>query len=696
MLFADAFSLAISTRYLLAILFFSIGWATRLSLLPQTAGFGYLAFYPMVTLAALLLGTGPGFVTLVLSAVAADYALDAPVRSFLLSPAALRPPAMFFISGLIVCFFAHKMRRSAEELRVSKESMEITFDGAPDAALIVDSHGRITKLNRQVGVLLGFDDAELHGKPIECLIPERFRTSHVNLRADFGSIHTARPMGQGLVVKALRKDGAEIDVDVSLSPIRTVHGRFVVCAMRDITERKRTEAKIQELAFIDQLTGLPNRTLFMDRLRQAMTVSARSQQYCALLFLDLDNFKGLNDTLGHDTGDRLLQQAGIRLKESVRAGDTVARLGGDEFVVILPHLSTSASEAAVDTEAIAKKILHALGQLYEFGGSVHQSTCSIGATLFRGTQVQIDGLLKQADMTMYKSKASGGNAVRFFDSAMETAVLERAALEADLRQALREGQFFLHYQAQVTEERRISGAEALLRWTHPQRGVVPPDEFIPLAEQTRIILPLGQWVLESACRQLAIWERQPALAHLTLAVNVSALQFRQAEFVEDVFGAIERAGANPERLKLELTESLLVDDVGILIDKMVALKARGVRFSLDDFGTGYSSLSYLKRLPLDQLKIDRSFIQDVLTDPNDAAIARTIVALSQTLGLKVIAEGVENEDQLKFLSINGCHAFQGFLFSRPVAEDEFELLVSRTSAGLAGQPYRDTMREKCQ
>jgi len=408
-----------------------------------------------------------------------------------------------------------------------------------------------------------------------------------------------------------------------------------------------------------------------DRLRQTITASSRSGNYGALLFIDLDNFKTLNDTLGHDMGDLLLKQVAQRLTASVRAGDTTARLGGDEFVVTLANLSRGEVDAAAQTKAVGEKIIAALNQTYQLKDVPYHITPSIGATLFRGHQTEIEVLLKQADLAMYKSKDAGRNTLRFFDPVMETDVMKRVVLERDLREAVQMKQFLLYYQAQMAGGQLI-GSEALVRWQHPTRGMVPPTDFIPLAEETGLILPLGQWVLETACSQLAVWGSRPEMAHLTVAVNVSAHQFRQPDFVERVLEVLKNTGANPQRLKLELTESLFVSNVEELIEKMFALKATGVAFSLDDFGTGYSSLSYLKRLPLDQLKIDQSFVRDILVDPNDAAIARTIIALAQTLGLGVIAEGVETETQRDFLAKSGCHAYQGYLFSRPLPIEAFE------------------------
>ncbi len=379
--------------------------------------------------------------------------------------------------------------------------------------------------------------------------------------------------------------------------------------------------------------------------------------------------------LGHDQGDLLLQQVAQRLASSVREGDTVARLGGDEFVVVLESLHGNAQEAANQTETVGEKILATLGQAYQLDAIEHHSTASMGATLFYGHETSIDDVLRQADLAMYKSKETGRNALRFFDPAMQTVVMQRAELESSLRRAMEGSQFVLHYQAQVVDAGRITGAEVLVRWQHPEQGLVAPAEFIPLAEETGLILPLGDWVLNTACSQLATWATEPAMAAFTLAVNVSAQQFREPDFVSKVLGILRQTGANPNRLKLELTESLLVENVQDVIKKMTALKSRGVGFSLDDFGTGYSSLSYLKLLPLDQLKIDKSFVRDILVDPNDAAIARTIVALAQSLGLDVIAEGVETQAQWDFLASSGCHAYQGFFFSQPLPVEDFEALA---------------------
>ncbi|CAG9259507.1 bifunctional diguanylate cyclase/phosphodiesterase [Paraburkholderia unamae] len=487
--------------------------------------------------------------------------------------------------------------------------------------------------------------------------------------------------GDNLEFRCIRKDGSLMWLSVSWVPITDSRGEFIGfrTSGRDITERKIADEKIKELAFYDALTGLPNRTLLLDNLRQALAVSARKGTSGALLFIDLDHFKTLNDTLGHDKGDLLLQEVAKRLAASIPRSDTVARVGGDEFVVVVGNLNPDRCEAARQTEALGETILSVLGSPYHLDEIDYRSSASIGATVFNGYQVSTDDLMKQADLAMYKSKERGRNAVRLFDPEMQTVVVERAALEAALRDAIENDQFLLHYQAQIDGE-RVTGAEALVRWSHPARGLVYPADFIPVAEDTGLIAELGAWVLHAACMQLARWAERPDLEHLTIAVNVSVQQLHKPDFVDTVLATLQRTGARPDRLKLELTESVLVNNVQEIIEKMEALKAKGIVFALDDFGIGYSSLSYLKRLPLAQLKIDRSFVRDVLVDPNDAVIARTIVALAHSLGIGVIAEGVETEEQRAFLASAGCYAYQGYLFCRPVGVEEFEATTGALEA----------------
>ncbi len=481
-------------------------------------------------------------------------------------------------------------------------------------------------------------------------------------------------------ITVYRKDRSPIAIEGRWTLVRDECGKphSIFSINTDITQRKTAEKEIHDLAFYDTLTKLPNRMLLLDRLKHALATSARSRQHGALVLIDLDNFKNLNDTLGHEKGDLLLKKVGERLCHNVRESDTVARWGGDEFMMILTDVGENPEEAAANTEKAAAQILAAINAPYDLDGKEHHTTPSIGVTLFSLQPVGMDELLKQADLAMYEAKAAGRNTIRFFDPDMQAVINERVALEADLRHGLMRGEFVLHYQPQIDRKGRLLGVEALLRWQQPKRGMVPPAEFIPLAEETGLILAIGEWVLLSACNQLAAWGSREESKHLTLSVNVSARQFHHPDFADLVIRTLQQTGAEPHKLKIELTESVLIDDVEDTVAKMNRLKEIGVDFSLDDFGTGYSSLAYLKRLPLGQLKIDQSFVRDVLIDQSDAAIVRTIIALGKSLDLKVIAEGVETKEQRDLLGRDGCSAFQGYMFSRPLPSEQFEGLLRKT------------------
>ncbi|MBP8278539.1 MAG: EAL domain-containing protein, partial [Propionivibrio sp.] len=554
----------------------------------------------------------------------------------------------------------------------------IAFE-SQEGLVIADAHRRIIRANQAFSRITGYTTEELIGKSPRLLGSGRHPAEFfVALKSTLDTIG----FWQGEIWNR-RKDGSEYPAWLTITTVRNDGGAIThyVASIEDITLRKGAEEEIKNLAFFDQLTGLPNRRLLADRLKQALAASCRHNRCGALLFIDLDNFKTLNDTLGHDQGDALLQQVAQRLARCVREGDTVARLGGDEFVVMLESLSGSMKEAAAHAEIVGEKIVATLGQPYSLTGYEHRSSASIGVAMFLGCNDVAEELLKRADMAMYQAKSAGRNTMRFFDPAMQAVVSARATLESGLREALQKSHFVLNYQAQVDSAYRITGAEVLLRWQNPQYAQIPSRAFIPVAEETGLILPIGQWVLETACERLAEWAKDPTLSHLSIAVNISARQFQQKNFVDLVLQAIERTGANPLRLKLELTESMLLHDVDDVIAKMGALKAKGVGFSLDDFGTGYSSLAYLKRLPLDQLKIDQGFIRDILSDPDDAAIAGMIVALGENFGLTVIAEGVESEKQLLKLAEQGCNHYQGYLFCRPLLQSDFERYVEKMKNG---------------
>ena len=475
-----------------------------------------------------------------------------------------------------------------------------------------------------------------------------------------------------------RKDGVDIPVEYWSHPMETegtVIGSIVTFV--DISQRKLAEDEIHRLAFYDSLTGLPNRRLLIDRLQHALASSARSGRHGAIMFIDLDNFKVINDTRGHDSGDLILIETARRLQSCLREGDTVARLGGDEFVVMLEDLGSQAIQAAPQAEEVGEKIRDKLNLPYMLDENEYRSTASIGISLFVDRSATAETLLKNADIAMYQAKGAGRNAVRFFNPEMQAVLEARTAIESDLHRALTGHQFALYYQAQVDVGGRILGAEALLRWIHPQQGMIPPAYFIPIAEESSLIIEIGHWVLDEACRQLALWTNDQKNCELSLAVNVSAHQFKESGFVDSVSGVIKKHRINPARLKLELTESVVLEDLPGIVSKMHMLKALGVGLSMDDFVTGYSSLSYLKQLPLEQLKIDKSFVNDIVTNQGDAMMVQTIITMAHNFRMNVIAEGVETIEQLAFLKQHGCMAYQGYLFSKPVPIEKFEILLGR-------------------
>ncbi len=555
-------------------------------------------------------------------------------------------------------------------LEQAMQKFRVLFDSAKDCMLLMTTDGRIMDINPSGHQRLGYTREEMLGRSIAefdisefaSKVPERIAEILAKGHATFESAHQC-------------KDGSKMPVDVNCRVIELNQETLLYSVIRDITERKNAEKQIEHLAFYDQLTDLPNRQLLHDRLSQALTSAERHARFGALLIIDLDNFKAINDTHGHRIGDLLLQQVAKRLISCVREADTVARLGGDEFVVLLENLNGKAVEAAAQTESVAEKILYMGNRPYQIETHEFRGSSSIGATMFSGQHLSIDELMKQSDIAMYQAKKAGRNTLRFFDPAMQEAINRRAVIEEELNSALEKQQFHLYYQIQVDGARRPVGAEALIRWIHPDRGMVSPADFIPLAEESGLILPIGNWVLEAACKQLKAWQDDPHMRDLVLAVNVSAKQFRRDDFVSYVQRALLYTGAHPLNLKLELTESTVLENVEDAITKMRDLKQTGVSFSMDDFGTGYSSLQYLKRLPLDQIKIDQSFVRDISTDPSDAAIVGAIIAMTKELGLEVIAEGVETEAQREFLQSRGCNAFQGYLFSRPIPYEQFKALL---------------------
>jgi len=434
-------------------------------------------------------------------------------------------------------------------------------------------------------------------------------------------------------------------------------------------ERDQT---VYHLAYTDPLTELPNRRLFHDRLEHAIALSSRTRHYLALMFLDMDNFKALNDTKGHGMGDLLLIEVARRLKANVRASDTLARMGGDEFVVLLGELGENEKSASEQALRIAEKISSALSQPYELDQFIYNCSASIGVTVFCDAGITIEEVHKRADAAMYQAKNAGRNTVRLYDPHTQRALEARSEFEHALGGAIAEQQLHLYFQVQVDEHIQPVGAEVLLRWIHPDMGVIFPGQFIPMAEETGLILPIGKWVLETACKQIKLWETNPQTRDLQLAVNVSARQFHQPDFVAQVDNLIKQTGINPSRLKLELSESVVLADVADTVARMHALRHLGVRFSIDDFGTGYSSLTYLTQLPLDQLKVDQSFVRSIGMESTDVLIVQTIIGMANNLNMEAIAEGVETETQRGFLENAGCKRYQGYLFGKPEPLEKFE------------------------
>lgn len=562
--------------------------------------------------------------------------------------------------GVVITHTDISSRRLAEEqLRIAAMAFE-----SRRGIVVSDANNVIVGVNRAFTTLTGYSPAEVVGKTPAMFSsgrhgPAFYRSMWQALNEQHyweGEIWNCRKNG---------KIYAEwLAISVVIQPDESIS--HYVCAYSNITERSgEVMAEIHRLAYYDSLTQLPNRRLLHDRLGQAISAATRSGLHGAILFLNLDNFKKVNDILGHDIGDAQLLEVARRLSQCVHADDTVARWSGDEFVVVLEGLGACAEEAAIKAEAIGERLRFAITQPFDRIGVEFQQSASIGIALFQAHDV-IEELLKHGDLALHQAKKGGRNRLRFFDPAMQTAINERSVLETELHQAIQLGQLKLFYQPQVDARHRVTGVEALLRWQHPLRGLVPPNDFIPLAEESGLILPIGLWVLETACTQLKDWANHSVCRALEIAVNVSARQFRQADFVAQIQVALEVSGANPERLKLELTESLVLENVEDTIEKMLAIKQLGVRFSMDDFGTGYSSLAYLARLPLDQLKIDQSFVRGLPGEKNNETITRTIIALGRGLSMNVIAEGVETEQQCEFLETHGCDAYQGYLFSRPL------------------------------
>ncbi|MEH6502802.1 MAG: EAL domain-containing protein [Cycloclasticus sp.] len=573
-------------------------------------------------------------------------------------------------------------KKAEAALQTSEKNLRTLFESSRDAWILTDENG-VFDCNNAAIELFGCDsfDKFLTLTPADYLplTQPNGENSLTKAHRTFKLASQAGGVQSEWLIKRL-DTGQLIYIDASVNMVE-ISGKMVMQSIsRDITDRKRAERQIEELATLDSLTGLVNRHILAERMAHALKVIKRNDKFGALLFIDLDQFKHINDTLGHNVGDSLLKQVAERLPSCVRESDTVARFGGDEFAILLEELSVDKLNAAAQVESIAKKILSALNEPYLLDGREQYNTPSIGAALYSADN-NPDDILQQADIAMYQAKKSGRNAIRFFDPTMQKAIDARVNMERGLQDALTHHQFGLHYQLQIDSAMKPLGAEALLRWHHPKNGHIPPLEFITIAEECGLIIPIGQWVLETACKQLSVWQANASTQHLVIAVNISASQFNEDSFISDVFGAIKQYDINPRLLKLELTEGMLLKNIDDIIIKMTQLKNIGVSFSLDDFGTGYSSLQYLQKLPLDQLKIDQSFVNDLETNGQGRSIVQTIIAMAKSLQIEVIAEGVETETQQKMLTNYGCENFQGYLFARPMPINDFEaLLKSITSS----------------
>ncbi|WP_110959478.1 EAL domain-containing protein [Acidovorax sp. ST3] len=583
--------------------------------------------------------------------------------------------AMIFAAGVLALRYVDRMSQARLTIAQSKATLDQALESMVSGFLLLDSQQRVVQWNRQLETILPWLQGVITPLMPFRAVLEATVEHHVPRLSDeerkrWVSQRLERQKHQPEPREQSYANGSTIQITERATP----DGGLVI-SYHDVTALRKASTEIESLAFYDPLTNLPNRRLLMDRMQQAIAASVRSGQYGALLFLDLDHFKTLNDTRGHEVGDMLLRQVAQRLKTCVRREDTVARLGGDEFVVMLSDLSVHRDEAAAQARRVGEKILRKLNVPYTLGGNAHHSTPSIGATLMGGTLQSSVDLLKEADIAMYQVKSQGRNALCFFDPQMQIVISMRAQLEADLQMALTARQFVLHYQPQFHLDGRMVGAEALIRWQHPERGLVAPGEFIGVAEDSELIVPMGHWVLRTACEQLAAWQGDERYRHLQVSVNVSARQFRQRDFVARVVEVLRETGARPHLLKLELTESLVLDNVDDTIAKIGMLKTKGVRFSVDDFGTGYSSLAYLTRLPLDQLKIDQSFVRNLGVRHTDDVIVQTILGMASNLELDVIAEGVETEAQKDFLARHGCVYFQGYLLGRPTPVADLEALI---------------------
>jgi diguanylate cyclase (GGDEF)-like protein/PAS domain S-box-containing protein len=580
------------------------------------------------------------------------------------------------VTMLLISALQAERNLALKTIQKHDKKLRAVINGAFDAILTIDAAGLLVEFNPAAERIFGYKKEDVLGKPMsELIIPERYRTAHHAGHQQYVKSGVKHIFNQRIEMVAMRADGGEFPIELTLTALRDADLWLVTGFIRDISEQKKARQEIENFAYYDALTALPNRRLLIDRYQHAILIAQRVGTYCGLLFIDLDKFKTLNDTKGHDVGDQLLIEVAKRIQNTVRSGDTVARLSGDEFVVILENLDSSATVAYQQVSEVAQKLLAELNKNYYLSLFEFATSASIGITLFNDHQLTFEDHLRHADTAMYLSKESGGNTYRFYDQLTQESIEKNFALESALSVALVNHELYFNYQPIVNVDKQVVAAEVLLRWSHPTLGNVSPVEFIPIAEKTNHIIKIGHWVLAQACQQLKVWESDPILSQIKLSVNISAKQFLYINFVQELREILANTAINPDQLKLELTETAVIDNIDDVINKMKVLKQMGVRISLDDFGIGHSSLVYLKKLPVTQIKIDQSFVHDVLTDSNDAAIIQMILAVGKTIHCDIVAEGVEQVEQYELLRSFGCDYFQGYYFSRPTDVESFEKLV---------------------
>jgi len=580
------------------------------------------------------------------------------------------------VTMLLISALQSERNLAEKALRENDKKLRAVIDGALDAIVAVNDAGELIEFNPAAERIFGYKKEQVLGKPMaEMIIPPSLRKLHIAGYQQHVLTGEKHMFNQRIEISGMRADGSEFPVELTLVSLKEEGLSLVTGFMRDISAQRKAQQEVENFAYYDALTGLPNRRLFADRFHHAVLINQRTKAYCAFIFIDLDNFKVLNDTKGHDVGDQILIEVANRIKQAIRAGDTVARLSGDEFIVMIENLDTQQNIVYQQVSELAQKLLVELNKSYHLDLFEFNTSASLGVTLFNDDKFSFEEHLRHADIAMCQSKAAGRNTYHFYDQITQESIEKNFALETALSLAVKNNELHLHYQGIVDVNKTIVAAEVLLRWTHPVMGNIGPAEFIPIAEKNNQIIKIGYWVLQQACQQLKLWESHPSLSKIKLSVNVSAKQFLYINFIQEFRELLAITGINPDLLKLELTETALIDNIDDVINKIKVLKQMGVRISLDDFGMGHSSLVYLKKLPVTQIKIDQSFVHDVLTDSNDAAIIQMVLAVGKTIHCDIVAEGVEQLEQFELLKSFGCHYFQGYYFSKPISASSFEQLV---------------------